>query len=140
MREVIERWLHLFAGTALSQRYLRGDELLEAEHQRLAEEVETWRKRVMSVSWFMRCLNERIARLANEEDDCTGHFWEGRFKSQALLDDSAVLARLAYVGLNPVRAAIAETRLRSPTTPPSSGTFAPCKPLPSLRVIPRTPS
>jgi len=109
MREVIERWHQLFAGTALSQRYLRGDDLLEVEHQRLAEDVEIWRERLSSVSWFMRCLNEQIARKANKEDDCTGHFWENRFKSQALLDDSAVLACLAYVDLNPVRAAIAKT-------------------------------
>jgi len=109
MREVIERWHHLFAGTPLSQRYLRGDDLLQAEHQRLAEDVETWRERLSSVSWFMRCLNERIARLANEEDGCTGRFWEGRFKSQALLDEQAVIACLAYVDLNPVRAGIAET-------------------------------
>jgi len=109
MREVIERWHHLFVGTALSQRYLRGDDLLEVEYQRLAEDVETWRERLMSVSWFMRCLNERIARLANEEDECTGHFWEGRFKSQALLDDQAVIACMAYVDLNPVRAGIAKT-------------------------------
>ena len=109
MREVIERWHHLFVGTALSQRYLRGDDLLEVEYQRLGEDVETWRERLMSVSWFMRCLNERIARLANEEDECTGHFWEGRFKSQALLDDQAVIACMAYVDLNPVRAGIAKT-------------------------------
>jgi len=53
MREVIERWHQLFAGTVLSQRYLRGDDLLEAEHQRLAEDIETWRERLSSVSWLL---------------------------------------------------------------------------------------
>jgi hypothetical protein len=104
MREVIERWHQLFAGTPLSQCYLRGDDLLEVEHQRLGEEVETWRERLSSVSWLLtqrRCLNERIARLANEEDDCTGRFWEGRFKSQALLDDQAVTACMAYIAETP---------------------------------------
>jgi len=108
-REMVERWHQLFGGTILSERYLREDELLEVEETQLEGLVETWRERLNSVSWFMRCLNEHIARKANEEDDCTGHFWEGRFKSQALLDEQAVLACLEYVDLNPVRAAIAET-------------------------------
>ena len=57
----------------------------------------------------MKFLNEGIARKANKEDECTGHFWESRYKSQALLDEQAVLSCLAYIDLNPIRAGMAAT-------------------------------
>lgn len=106
--EVMERWGRLFRLPDLVKRS-REPDALEAERIAAQEIIEGWRKRLMDVSWFMRCLNEHLARLANAEDGCTGRFWEGRFKSQALLDEAALLTAMAYVDLNPIRAGIART-------------------------------
>ena len=108
-REVIERWHRLFKGSLFSQKYIQGDVLHESEQKVLSDQVNEWRERLMSISWFMRCTNEAIAREANKEDKVTGRFWEGRFKSQALLDEKALAACMAYVDLNPIRAGMAKS-------------------------------
>lgn len=111
--EVLERWHKLHKGTTFTQRYLLGG-TLPAYVITLAEvAAETYRERLIDLSWFMKELNEPIARRANLEDECTGHFWEGRFKSQALLDEAALIACMAYVDLNPVRSGISDTPERS---------------------------
>ena len=109
--DVLARWTRLFSGPPLVVRYLSPERaaLGAAELARIAEYAECYRARLHDLSWFMRVLNESIARQANAEDECTGRFWEGRFKSQALLDEQALLAAMAYVDLNPIRAGMAET-------------------------------
>jgi REP element-mobilizing transposase RayT len=107
--EVLKRYHRLHCGTLLTQKYVRGDTLSPGEHISFTETVEVYRSRLYDLSWFMRDLNEYIAREANKEDGCSGRFWEGRFKSQALLDESAVLACMAYVDLNPIRAKMDKT-------------------------------
>ena len=114
--EVIERWARLFSLPVIVSRYRQGEMLSKPEREVVSAIVATWRERLCDVSWFMRCLNEPIARQANEEDGCTGRFWEGRFKSQALLDEKALVACLAYVDLNPVRADMAQTPEQSDYT------------------------
>lgn len=107
--EVVTRWTHLFGLPVLVERYLKGKTTSTAEADRALTVIARWRERLHDISWFMRCLNEHLARRANKEDGCKGRFWEGRFKSQALLDEAGLLTCMAYVDLNPIRARMAKT-------------------------------
>lgn len=106
--EIVQRWTRLYKEPLLIQRWREGS-ASDAERALAEQLIERWRKRLIDISWYMRSLNESLARRANAEDECTGRFWEGRFKSQALLDEAGLLTAMAYVDLNPVRAGIAET-------------------------------
>ena len=107
--EVATHWTTLYQGPILVQQWLSGARLNKAQQQTVDDIITIWRERLSSLSWFMKCLNEPIARKANQEDQCTGHFWESRYKSQALKTDHALLACMAYVDLNPIRANLADT-------------------------------
>jgi hypothetical protein len=102
--EVAERWCRLFAKTMAKA---PDGSVPQAAIVALSQQpawVAERRKRLASLPWFMRALCEEIARRANREDDCTGRFWEGRYTSVPLLDQAALIACMAYVDLNPIRA------------------------------------
>jgi len=100
--EVVDRWIQLLSFNSDEARELRKAALLDN-----SDELRKLRERLGSLSWFMSQLNEYIARRANAEEDCKGRLWEGRFKSIPLLDDTALIAAMAYVDLNPIRAGMA---------------------------------
>jgi REP element-mobilizing transposase RayT len=110
--EVVKRWLQLFprilqraTKTASSPEEARQmEEDFIARTARDHRTVTAWRSRLADLGWFNKLLKEPIARRANQEDGCTGHFWEGRFRSYRLLDDAAILACMVYVDLNQLRA------------------------------------
>ena len=88
-KAIIIRWHTLYKGNWLTNKFINNEVLNQAENIMLTEHINKYRERLVSISWFMRVLNEDIARRANKEDGCTGRFWEGRFKSQPLLDEAA---------------------------------------------------
>ncbi len=105
--EVARRWVEAFPPTedgvvAEDRKPLERERLL-GDPKRLARARAT----LGSLSSFMKHLKQPIARRANQEDDVKGHFFEQRFYSGALLDEEAVLAAMAYIDLNPVRAKLA---------------------------------
>ncbi len=115
-REVAERWNRLFPKADMTE--AQQEDRIQAWLLKDSK-IANMRERLASVSEFMKYLSQPIARRANIEDDCTGKFWEGRFKCQRLLDEAAVLSAMVYVDLNPVRAAMAQDLGDSDYTQPA---------------------
>jgi REP element-mobilizing transposase RayT len=108
-KEVALRWLRIFPGCRIDEHL--GDPTTNSVDALAndANRIKQIRIRLSDPSWFMKALCEPIARLANFQDNVTGHFWEGRFKAQAITDEAGLLACSMYVDLNPIRAAMTTT-------------------------------
>ncbi|WP_299490987.1 transposase [uncultured Shewanella sp.] len=107
--QVMKRWKQIFNLPPLANKYANQEVLSTAEKESLDELKLQWRERLTNISWFMRCLNETVSRKINKEEKCKGAFWQGRFKSQALLDSPALLACIMFVDLAPIRAQLTQS-------------------------------
>ena len=107
--EVTRRWGRLFPPRDKSRQPLPVTEAWVQDRLKDVPWVAETRERLQSISWFMKCLKEPLARLANREDGVRGAFFQSRFQSVAILDEEALLAVGVYIDLNPVAAGIAET-------------------------------
>lgn len=112
--EVVRRWGRLFPPRGKDRKPLQVTQAWIDAMLQDADWVSTARERLNALGWFMKCVKEPLARMANKEDGCRGTFWEARFKSIAILDDEALLTTLAYVDLNPLAAGLAKTPEESP--------------------------
>ena len=107
--EVALRWLRVFPGRRIDEQLAEPTTNDVETLARNTQRIQEIRTRLTNPSWFMKALCEPIARLANKQDEATGHFWEGRFKALAITDEAGLLACSMYVDLNPIRAAMAQT-------------------------------
>ncbi len=107
---VADRWLSVcpprsWTGEIDLEALPEAKELLLEDAQRLRHV----RAQLGSMSTFMKHLKQSIARRANQEDGCKGHFFEQRFYSGALLSERAIITAMAYVDINPIRSKIVES-------------------------------
>ncbi len=116
--DVVLRWFKLFPPRGTDRKPLAVAKLKELKEKLMsdAQWLAKTRERLCSLGWFMKCLKEPLSRMVNKAEKCTGAFFEGRFKSIAILDEEALLAVCAYIDLNPVAAGIASTPEQSEHT------------------------
>ena len=76
--EVVRRWARLFPPRDKLRRPLAVSDDWVQGHLLNAAWIKRARERLASLSWFMKCLKEPLARLANREDQTRGAFLKGR--------------------------------------------------------------
>ena len=105
--EVAKRWLTLCTPRGLDLNDGKKLNKWVRKYTDEPERIEEYRERLGDMGWFMKLLKEPLARQANKDDDVNGVFWDGRYKSIAVIEEEALLATCAYIDLNPLAAGMA---------------------------------
>ena len=106
--DVVRRWGRLYPPRDKARRVLPVSDQWVQDRLAHPAWVATARAQLKSLSWFMKCLKEPLARLANRQDKTRGAFFDKRFTSIAVLDEEALLSMAVYIDLNPVAAGLAQ--------------------------------
>jgi len=78
--------------------------------------IDVLRKRLSSISWFMKSVDEWLARRVNAADKHHGHLWQDRYGCRNLLTEGAILVCSIYIDINEIRAGLAATPQESCNT------------------------
>ncbi|HKI19893.1 MAG TPA: hypothetical protein VKA15_18535, partial [Isosphaeraceae bacterium] len=84
--EVVRRWGRLFPPRDRSRQPLPVSNDWVAWRLKASGWLARARERLQSRSWFIKCLKEPLSRLADRQEQTRGAFFEGRFKSVAVLE------------------------------------------------------
>jgi hypothetical protein len=113
--EVVRRWLAIaMLGDDNREVEPGRDDMNEALKKPAL--VAEWRSRLSDLGWFHKRWKEPAAKTWNREDEVTGHFWEGRYKSVGCADEGAILMQATYILLNPVHCGLEAEIVESPHT------------------------
>jgi REP element-mobilizing transposase RayT len=85
------------------KRYMK---LYDLKHPGPELELERFKKKLCSLSWYVKEIKQGFSRYFNKKYGRRGTLWGERFKSLIVEDGLTLLNLLAYVDLNPVRAGI----------------------------------
>ena len=87
----------------IKKRYMK---LYDLKHPGPELELEKFKKKLCSLSWYVKEIKQGFSRYFNKKYARRGTLWSERFKSLIVEDGLTLVNLLAYVDLNPVRAGI----------------------------------
>ena len=97
-----EMFLKILCKASTAYRVIVHDYCLMSNHFHLLVETE-----LDNLSLFMKHINSNYAIYFNKKNSRSGHFWQGRFYSRYITDETYYYTLIRYIEQNPIEAKIA---------------------------------